>query len=60
MKQSVTVDPTDQTPTTARKLPLVDLLVDTQTELWELAVRAGLQVLAAMMEEDRAAICGPR
>jgi putative transposase len=60
MKKSVTVDPTDQTPTTPRKLPLVDLLVDTQTELWELAVRAGVQVLAAMMEEDRAAICGPR
>jgi hypothetical protein len=39
---------------------LVDLLVDTQSELWELAVRAGLQVLEAMMEEDRAAVCGPR
>jgi putative transposase len=60
MKKSVTVDPTHQTPTAPRKLPLVDLLVDTQTELWELAVRAGVQVLAAMMEEDRAAICGPR
>lgn len=60
MKKSVTVDPADQMPTAQRTLPLVDLLVDTQTELWELAVRAGLQVLAAMMEEDRAAICGPR
>jgi transposase-like protein len=60
MKKSVTVDPVHQPPTTQRKLPLVDLLVDTQTELWELAVRAGLQVLVAMMEEDRAAICGPR
>jgi transposase-like protein len=41
-------------------LPLVDLLVDAQAELWELAVRAGLQVLEAMMEEDRTALCGPR
>jgi transposase-like protein len=39
---------------------LVDLLVDTRTELFELAVRSGLKVLEAMMEEDRTAICGPR
>lgn len=60
MKKSVTVDRSPETPTAQRKLPLVDLLVDPQTELWELAVRAGLQVLEAMMEEDRAALCGPR
>jgi putative transposase len=43
-----------------RHLPLVDLLVDTRTELFELAVRSGLRVLETMLEEDRTAICGPR
>lgn len=43
-----------------RHLPLVDLLVDTRTDLFELAVRAGLRVFTAMLEEDRTAICGPR
>ena len=44
----------------ARRLPLVDLLVDARTELFELAVRSGLKVLETMLEEDRTAICGPR
>jgi len=43
-----------------RHLPLVDLLVDTRTELLELAVRSGLKVLETMLEEDRTAVCGPR
>jgi transposase-like protein len=43
-----------------RYLPLVDLLVDARTELFELAVRSGLKVLETMLEEDRTAICGPR
>jgi putative transposase len=43
-----------------RHLPLVDLLVDTKTELVELALRSGLKVFTAMLEEDRTAICGPR
>jgi transposase-like protein len=43
-----------------RHLPLVDLLVDTRTELFELAIRSGLKVLDRMLEEDRTAICGPR
>jgi transposase-like protein len=38
----------------------VDLLVDTRTELFELAIRSGLKVLDVMLEEDRTAICGPR
>jgi putative transposase len=50
--------PQDDSP--VRHLPLVDLLVDTRTELFELAVRAGLGVFTAMLEEDRSAICGPR
>ena len=43
-----------------RHLPLVDILLDTQAELQELVVASGLKVLEAMLEEDRAAVCGPR
>ena len=43
-----------------RHLPLVDILVDTQTALQELVVASGLKVLEAMLEEDRVAVCGPR
>ncbi len=43
-----------------RHLPLVDLLVDTKTELLELALRSGMRVFTTMLEEDRTAICGPR
>lgn len=61
-RKSCTVIPPRQValvPTT-RHLPLVDLLVDTRTELLELAVRSGMKVLEAMMEEDRVALCGAR
>jgi putative transposase len=50
--------PQDESP--LRRVPLVDLLVDTRTELLELVTRSGLQVLSAMLEEDRIAVCGPR
>ena len=43
-----------------RHLPLVDILVDAQAELQELVVASGLKVLAAMLEADRVAVCGPR
>jgi transposase-like protein len=43
-----------------RTLPLVELLLDTKAELFELMVRSGLRVVDAMLEEDRAALCGPR
>lgn len=43
-----------------RHLPLVDLLVDTKTELLELALRSGLKVFTTMLEEDRTILCGPR
>ena len=43
-----------------RHLPLVDILVKTQTELQALVVASGLKVLDAMLEEDRVAVCGPR
>jgi transposase-like protein len=39
---------------------LVGVLVDTRTELLELAVRSGLQVLETLLEDDRPAVCGPR
>jgi putative transposase len=61
-RKSCTVRPAHQValvPTT-RHLPLVDLLVDARTELWELAVRSGMKVLEAMMEDDRTAVCGVR
>ena len=47
-------------PPAVRSLPLVELLVDTQAELFELMVRSGLRVLDAMLEEDRTALCGRR
>ena len=50
--------PQDESP--LRHLPLVDLLVDTRTELFELAMRSGIKVFTAMLEEDRTAVCGPR
>lgn len=43
-----------------RTLPLIDLVVNTKAELFELMVRSGLRVLDAMLEEDRAVLCGPR
>jgi hypothetical protein len=42
-----------------RHLPLVGVIIEARTELFELAVRSVLQVLAAMLEEDRTALCGP-
>lgn len=59
MKQSRTVLPCPRVES-PRHLPLVDLLVDARTELFELAVRSGLKVLETMLEEDRTAVCGPR
>ncbi len=57
MKKSRTVPtPTAVESPRVRHLPLVGLLVDTRTELLELAVRSGLQVLETMLEEDRTAL----
>ena len=60
MKKSHIDRPVPQDESPLRHLPLVDLLVDTRSELFDLALRSGLQVFAAMMEEDRTAICGRR
>ena len=59
-RKSRTALPVPQAESPLRHLPLVDLLVDTKTELLELALRSGLKVFTAMLEEDRTAICGPR
>ena len=52
--------PSPQVESSVRHLTFVDLLVDTKTELLELAIRSGLRVFTAMLEEDRSAVCGPR
>jgi hypothetical protein len=60
-RESRIVDRSDQVDSlTQRHLPLVDLLVDTRSELMELAVASGLKALQAMLEDDRTAICGQR
>ncbi len=61
MKKSRTAGPSRvvESPT-VRSLPLVEVLVDTTAALFELMVQSGLQVLAALLEEDRTALCGPR
>jgi transposase-like protein len=59
-RESRTAPPVHQPESPLRHLPLVDLLVDTKTELLELALRSGLRVFTTMLEEDRTAVCGPR
>ena len=61
MKKSRTVGPPRvvESPS-VRSLPLVEVLVDTKTALFELMVQSGLQVLDALLEEDRTALCGLR
>ena len=60
-KQSHTVPRRRQSASPAsRHLPLVDILIDAQAELQALVIASGLRVLEAMLEEDRAAVCGPR
>jgi putative transposase len=60
MKKSHIARPVPQDESPLRHLPLVDLLVETRTELLELVTRSGLKVLTAMLEEDRTSVCGPR
>jgi putative transposase len=59
-KESRTVGKSGRGPERQRRLPLVNLLVDTRTELLELVMRSGLKVVEAMLEEDRTALCGAR
>ena len=61
MKKSRTAGPSRVVASpTVRSLPLVDVLVDTKAALFELMMQSGLQVLDALLEEDRTALCGPR
>ena len=41
-------------------MPLLGVLTDTREAFHELGVRTGQQVLLAMMEADREALCGPK
>jgi transposase-like protein len=41
-------------------LPLLDVLADAKTAFFGLCVTAGQQVFQAMMEHDRAQLCGPK
>ena len=59
-RESRTVGCTHQPESSQRHLSLVDLLVDTRAELFELAISSGLRVLATMLEDDRSAVCGAR
>jgi transposase-like protein len=43
-----------------RRVRLGEVLVQARTALREIVVGAGFQVLTAMLEEDRDAVCGPR
>jgi hypothetical protein len=49
-KSRIVPSPTAVASPTTRRLPLVGLLVDAQSELFELAMRSGLKVLEAMLE----------
>jgi len=43
-----------------RQLTLPEVILDARLALREVVAGAGLQVLAAMLEDDRTALCGPR
>lgn len=47
-------------PNATRRVRLGEVLVQARTALREIVVGAGFQVLTAMLEEDREALCGPR
>src|SRR5260370_3496535 len=47
-------------PSATRRVQLGEVLVQARTALREIVVGAGFQVLTAMLEEDREAVCGPR
>lgn len=47
-------------PSATRRVRLGEVLVQARTALREIVVGAGFQVLTAMLEDDREAVCGPR
>ena len=59
-KKSDTGTRATTTPRARQLQVVVDLLIDTHTAVLELVVSAGLQVLDALLEEDRRTLCGAR
>jgi putative transposase len=56
-----TVDPHSQHPAMQQRvLPIVGALMEVRHAFQGLCVQAGLQVITALMEEDRTALCGPK
>lgn len=47
-------------PSATRRVRLGEVLVQARTALREIVLGSGFQVLTAMLEEDREALCGPR
>lgn len=60
MKKSVTKSGSRPGVRARRRLAVEALAVDPQTALWEIVIDVGVQVVHAMLEEDRRALCGPR
>lgn len=58
--QQVEPDPEQQAVTVQMPLPLLATLADVREGFMALCVRAGREVLAQMMEQDRTALCGPK
>jgi len=49
-----------KTTTVQIPLPIVGALMNIHESFFDSCLNAGQQVLAAMMEQDRRALCGPR
>jgi transposase-like protein len=60
MKKESVTRTRETTISATRCLPVVDVEINTRTELFDLVVSAGLQVVAALLEEDRRTLCGAR
>lgn len=60
MRKDRTSEPSTQAVAVQVPLPLVEALQSAEEAFFELCVRAGQEVLGAMMEQDRTARCGPK
>ena len=49
-----------KTATVRIPVPFLDVLASIEHSFFDLCIAAGRQVLDAMMEQDREALCGPR
>jgi len=59
-KSTPVVSIVPEEPGVLRRVSLVNVILGAKTALMELAVASGLQVVQAMFEEDRTALCGLR